>query len=172
MEPSRGFRLRGTTPEVGRQFCSRSLCRLLLGAETAGDGIEPPKTVGDGSPDAMLGEGTKRSSLGRVEPARGLDQPQIARPHEVVEVHACGKPFLKTPSDLNDEAEIPFGEFVGRRPGCRYPAGNGLPFTLRHTSLLFGFGNLEWLKEFAGIGGCREVKKEPHSKLHGSELRG
>ena len=113
MEPSRSFRLRGTTPEVGHQFCRRSLCRLLLGAETAGDGINLPQTVGDGSPDAMLGEGAKRSSLGRVEPARGLDQAQVSGSDEVVEVHACGKPFLKIPSDGNDEAEIPFGEFVG-----------------------------------------------------------
>src|SRR2546426_119781 len=159
MEPSRDFCLRGTPPEVGHQFGSRSLCRLLLGAEAAGDRIEPPQAVGDGSPDAMLGEGAKRSSLGRVEPARGIDQPQIASPHEVVEVHAGGKAFLKTPSDGNDEAEIPFGEFVGRRPGCGYPAANALPFMLRHTSLLFWVGNLEWLKEFAGIGGCRETKK-------------
>src|SRR2546428_7897022 len=50
---------------------------------------------------------------------------------------------------------MPFGEFVGRHPGPWYPAVNALPFTLRHTSLLFGFGNLEWLKEFAGIGGSR-----------------
>src|SRR5207245_2155288 len=146
MEPSRGFRLRGTTPEVGHQFCRRSLCHLLLGAETAGDGVEPPQTVGDGSPDAMLGEGAKRSSLGRVEPACGLDQPQVSSPHEVVEVYAGWKPFLKTPSDGNDEAEIPFGEFVGRRPGRRYPAGNALPFRFGHTSLLFGFGNWEWRK--------------------------
>src|SRR5207245_10969721 len=97
MEPSRGFRLRGTTPEAGHQFCNRSLCPLLLGAETAGDGIEPPQAVGDGSPDAMLGEGAKRSSLGRIEPARGLDQPQVASHHDVVEVHAWGKPFLNTP---------------------------------------------------------------------------
>src|SRR2546422_5719561 len=110
MELSRGFRLRGATPEVGHQFCRRSLCCLLLGAETAGDGIDLPQTVGDGSPNAMLGEGAKRSSLGRVEPARGLDQPQISSPYEVVEVHARRKPFLKTPSDGNDEAEIPFGE--------------------------------------------------------------
>src|SRR5439155_24533726 len=113
MEPSRGFLFRGTTPEVGHQFYSRSLCPLLLGAESAGDGIEPPQAVGDGSPNAMLGEGAKRSSLGGVEPAGGLDQPQITSPHEVVKVHACGEPFLKTPSDGNDEAEIPFGEFLG-----------------------------------------------------------
>src|SRR2546425_6522993 len=113
MEPSRGFRLRGTTPEAGHQFCNRSLCPLLWGAETAGDGIEPPQTVGDGSPDAMLGEGAKRSSFGRVEPARGLDQPQISGTHEVVKAHTCREPISEISSDWNDEAEIPFGEFLG-----------------------------------------------------------
>src|SRR5436853_279291 len=56
---------------------------------------------------------------------------------------------------------MPFGEFVGRRPGRRYPAGNALPFRLRHTSLLFWSGNLEWRKELAGVGDCREIKEVP-----------
>src|SRR5947209_19102383 len=109
----------------------------------------------------MLGEGAKRSSFGRVEPARGLDQPQISGTHEVVKAHTCREPISEISSDWNDEAEIPFGEFLGRRPGCRHPAGNALPFRLRHTSLLFWFEGMEGLREFAGIGGCRETKEEP-----------
>ena|SRR5208283_2885815 len=136
MEPSCGFHLCGMTPEVCREFCGCSLRRLLLGAKMAGNGVGPPQTVGDCSPDAMLGEGPKRSTFRRVEPARRLDQAEISRSHEVVEVHAGGEPFLEIPSDGNDEAEMPFREFVGRRPGCRFLASNALPFMSRHTSLL------------------------------------
>jgi hypothetical protein len=114
--------------------------------------IDPPQAVPDRSPDAMLGEGIKGTSTGRVVAARGLDQAQIAGPHEVIEVHAWREPFLEMTGDGNNQAKIPFSQVLRGRPDFGHFDAQTFLFTFRHTFLLFWFENSEWWNEGAGTG--------------------
>lgn len=117
----------------------------------------------------MPGKGCERCALGRIKSACRLHQPEVAGAHQIAEVHAWRKPPLKVTCKADDEAEVPFGQFVGRRLGrIRHLVVSALRFTLRHKYLLVRFRKLEWVRKLPGVAAPEGSSSEFGGNCHKS----